>query len=137
MSTTTASVATPPGGGLQSQQLLGSRLSIITTAQIRYEGILTAVDPVNKSMTLMNVASFGSEGRRQGNNEIVPSESEISEVVFKIEHIKDFKIMEKPNTMLVDPAIISVTEKPPAEMLKIKPKQDDEKDSGFYEQFSS
>ena len=88
-------------------------------------------------MTLMNVASFGSEGRRQGNNEIVPSESEISEVVFKIEHIKDFKIMEKPNTMLVDPAIISVTEKPPAEMLKIKPKQDDEKDSGFYEQFSS
>lgn len=75
--------------------------------QIRYEGILSAVDPVNKSMTLVGVRSFGSEGRRSGQNEVPANESEISEVTFKIEHIKDFKIVEKPNTMLIDPAIIS------------------------------
>jgi protein LSM14 len=75
--------------------------------QIRYEGILSAVDPVNKSMTLVGVRSFGSEGRRNGQNEIPPNENDISEVTFKIEHIKDFRIVEKPNTMLIDPAIIS------------------------------
>lgn len=86
---------------------MGSKLSIISSAQIRYEGILSAVDPVNKSMTLVGVRSFGSEGRRNGVNEIGATETEMSEVTFKIEHIKDFKIVEKPNTILVDPAIIS------------------------------
>ena len=95
------------GGGLQSTQLLGSKLSIITTVQIRYEGILSAVDPVNKSMTLVQVKQFGSEGRRNGVNEIPASDTDINEVTFKIEHIKDFRIVEKPNTILVDPAIIS------------------------------
>ena len=75
--------------------------------QIRYEGILSAVDPVNKSMTLVGVRSFGSEGRRNGANEVPPTENDIKEVQFKIEHIKDFRIVEKPNTILIDPAIIS------------------------------
>lgn len=67
------------------------------------------MDPVNKAMTLVQVRSLGSEGRRNGQNEVPPSENEIAEVTFKIEHIKDFKIMEKPNTMLIDPAIISTS----------------------------
>ena len=75
--------------------------------QIRYEGILSAVDPVNKSMTLVGVRSFGSEGRRNGVNEVPITENDIKEVQFKIEHIKDFRIVEKPNTILIDPAIIS------------------------------
>jgi len=68
---------------------------------------LSAVDPVNKSMTLVDVKQFGSEGRRNGNNEVPPSDNDIKEVQFKIEHIKDFTIVEKPNTILIDPAIIS------------------------------
>jgi hypothetical protein len=58
--------------------------------------------------------------------------------VFKIEHIKDFKILEKPNTMLVDPAIISVTEKPASELFKLKAAaaKEEEKDGGFYEPYS-
>lgn len=66
------------------------------------------MDPVNKAMTLVGVRSYGTEGRRNGVNEIQESENEIAEVVFKLEHIKDFKIIEKPNTSLLDPAIISV-----------------------------
>lgn len=58
-------------------------------------------------MTLINVKSYGSEGRRGGVNEIPPADAEISEARFKVDHIKDFKIIEKPNPTLLDPAIIS------------------------------
>ena len=59
-------------------------------------------------MTLLNVKSFGSEGRK-GGNEIPPSESDIPQVIFKVDHIKDFKIITKPDPILLDPAIISAT----------------------------
>ena len=62
-------------------------------------------------MTLINVRSFGSEGRRGGATEIPESESEIPEARFKVDHIKDFKIIEKPNPALLDPAIISTSNK--------------------------
>jgi protein LSM14 len=73
---------------------------------VRYEGVLSEIDPINKAMTLINVKSYGSEGRRGGVNEI-PAAPEISEARFKVDHIKDFKIIEKPNLTLLDPAIIS------------------------------
>lgn len=84
-------------------------MSIVTTAQVRYEGVLSEVDPVNKAMTLIYVKSFGSEGRRGGSNEIPGSEQEIPEARFKVDHIKDFNIIEKPNPALLDPAIISTS----------------------------
>ena len=65
------------------------------------------MDPINKAMTLINVRSFGSEGRRNGQSEIPPSDDEIPEARFKVDHIKDFNIIEKPNPTLLDPAIIS------------------------------
>lgn len=52
----------------------------MTTVQVRYEGILSGVDPVNKAMTLVGVRSFGTEGRRNGVNEIAVGENEIAEV---------------------------------------------------------
>lgn len=78
--------------------------------QARYEGILSEVDTVAKTMRLKNVKNCGTEGRRGGgSNEIQASEQEIQEVLFKIEHIKDFKILEKPNPILIDDAIISTS----------------------------
>lgn len=64
-------------------------------------------------MTLINVKSFGSEGRRGGTNEIPPTDNEIAEARFKVDHIKDFKIVEKPNPTLLDPAIISTSNESP------------------------
>jgi len=64
---------------------------------------------VAKTMRLKNVKNCGTEGRRQGTNEIQASEMEIHEVLFKIEHIKDFKILERPNTILLDPAIVATS----------------------------
>ena len=97
---------------MQSQSILGSKLSIVTTAHVRYEGILREVDPINKAMTLINIRSFGTEGRRGGENEIAPSTTDISEARFKVDHIKDFKIISKPDPILLDPAIISSSSEP-------------------------
>ena len=67
-------------------------------------------------MNLENVRSFGTEGRRDGKNEISAHENTIPSVVFKVDHVKDFQIIkrpeaeeEKPQTSLEseDPAIIS------------------------------
>lgn len=140
-------------GGLGSSNILGSKLSIITTANVRYEGFLTQVDPVNKSMTLIKVKSMGTEGRRGGSNEILGNDNEIVEVNFKVDLIKDFKIIEKPDPNLVDPAIISISNQPkaqaqeklqqlPTQQIERPPRehkpQEESKDSegGFYQKFS-
>ena len=59
---------------------MGSKISLITNALVRYEGILSEVDPIKKSMTLINVRSFGTEGRRNGVNEIPIIDTEIPQV---------------------------------------------------------
>lgn len=94
---------------MQSSNILGSKISLITNALVRYEGVLSEVDPTKKSMTLINVKSFGTEGRRQNVNEIPAVDSEIPEVQFKVDQIKDFKIVSKPDITLLDPAIINVS----------------------------
>lgn len=82
---------------MQSTNLLGCKISIMTGVEVRYEGTLSEVDPTKKSMTLVNVKSFGTEGRRNNTNEIPARDDEIPEVQFKLDHIKDFKIISKPD----------------------------------------
>jgi protein LSM14 len=81
---------------------------------VRYEGVLSEVDPIKKSMTLINVKSFGTEGRRNGVHEIPAADTEIEYVGFKVDQIKDFKIISKPDITLLDPAIIEVRNEIPA-----------------------
>ena len=47
-------------------------------------------------MRLQNVRAFGTEGRRGGKNEIAPQDTVIPDVVFKVDHIKDFQIIKRP-----------------------------------------
>lgn len=83
---------------------------MITKAESRYEGILTEVDRVKKTMSLKNVRAFGTEGRRNGENEIPPSENVLGTVKFIVELVKTFEIIEKPKEEpeddTTDPAII-------------------------------
>jgi hypothetical protein len=59
----------------KSNDIIGSYLSLITKAESRYEGTLFEVDRQNKTMSLKNVKNFGTEGRRNGENELPKSDS--------------------------------------------------------------
>lgn len=85
----------------------------MTGVEARYEGILREVDATKKSMILINVKSYGTEGRRNGTNEIPPADNEIPEVTFKLDGIKDFKIVSAPDVTLLDPSIMSINRDPP------------------------
>jgi protein LSM14 len=58
-----------------NNKLIGSQVSLVTKAESRYEGTLVEVDRVKKTMTLKNVKNMGTEGRRDGVNEIPASEN--------------------------------------------------------------
>lgn len=62
-------------------------------------------------MSLKNVKQMGTEGRREGENEIPPNEVVLGMVKFRVDLIKTFDIIEKPESDEEvddgDPAIIS------------------------------
>ena len=97
MSTSANEGVAAPQSSIKSDQLVGSVISLITNAQVRYEGTLIDLDKVQRSMHLQNVKSFGSEGRRNGVGEIPAHENEIGSVIFKVDHIKDFQIIKRPD----------------------------------------
>jgi protein LSM14 len=76
----------PKQGFPNVNKILGSYISLVTNSKIRYEGTLIHIDPIEKSMTLKKVRSFGSEGRRNGINEIPPTPNTEYEVIkFKVD----------------------------------------------------
>lgn len=79
-----------------SDKIIGSYISLITKAESRYEGILTEVDKVKKTMSLKNVKGYGTEGRRNGENEIPPNDAVLGTVKFRVDLVKTFEIIEKP-----------------------------------------
>jgi len=70
-----------------------NRISIITKANLRYEGILYNINAEDQQITLTQVKSFGTEGRRLG-NEIGPSPETHEYIIFKGTDIKDLKVLE-------------------------------------------
>ena len=96
---------------MEPQLSLGSKLTIISKAGIRYEGTLYLIDTVKESIALQNVRSFGTEKRN------VPKfhhpKPQIFEcIVFKASDLQDLTLVpEDPDTptddYLNDPAIIS------------------------------
>ena len=77
-----------------NNKLIGSMVSLITKADSRYEGTLVEIDRVKKTMTLKNVRTMGTEGRRNGVNEIPASDNVMGQVKFKVELVKSFEIVE-------------------------------------------
>jgi len=60
-------------------------------------------------MSLKNVSSFGTEGRRNGVNELAAGDSILGQVKFKLELIKQFEIV-KVEAQESDPAIVEQSE---------------------------
>eukprot|EP00339_Tiarina_fusa_P013803 CAMPEP_0117075032 /NCGR_PEP_ID=MMETSP0472-20121206/52893_1 /TAXON_ID=693140 ORGANISM="Tiarina fusus, Strain LIS" /NCGR_SAMPLE_ID=MMETSP0472 /ASSEMBLY_ACC=CAM_ASM_000603 /LENGTH=437 /DNA_ID=CAMNT_0004800357 /DNA_START=15 /DNA_END=1328 /DNA_ORIENTATION=+ len=75
-------------------QYIGSRVSLISKTDIRYEGILYSIDPTRMEVVLQNVQSFGTEDR--------PTENPIEAtrffpfISFPGDDIKELNVCESP-----------------------------------------
>mmetsp|Transcript_4418 Transcript_4418/g.6462 ORF Transcript_4418/g.6462 Transcript_4418/m.6462 type:complete len:89 (+) Transcript_4418:119-385(+) len=70
---------------------------------IRYEGKVDKIDKAANTIRLLQVKHFGTEGRRDGENEVPPNEGIKSRLIFKLAFISRLDIKDSSE---VDPAIV-------------------------------
>lgn len=88
--------------------------------QFSYVGTLHEINSDESTVSLENVRSFGTEGRRgRPEEEIAPSDQVYEYIVFRGSDVKDLRIEEhpslketKPPAMPDDPAIVGVSPLP-------------------------
>eukprot|EP01117_Protostelium_nocturnum_P013776 TRINITY_DN5180_c0_g1_i1.p1 TRINITY_DN5180_c0_g1~~TRINITY_DN5180_c0_g1_i1.p1 ORF type:complete len:507 (-),score=228.76 TRINITY_DN5180_c0_g1_i1:705-2225(-) len=94
---------------MSSIPYIGSKISLISKSESRYEGILYTIDTEKSTIALQNVRSFGTEGRRKDGEQIAPMNDIYDYIIFKVSDIKDLYVCEAPPPQPVrpnDPAII-------------------------------
>ncbi|XP_065915512.1 protein LSM14 homolog B-like isoform X2 [Dysidea avara] len=87
---------------------IGSKISLISKAEIRYEGILYGIDANESTVTLAKVTSFGTEDRNAPKR--IPAGNEVYEyIIFRGSDIKDLHVKPIPpkDVVVDDPAIVS------------------------------
>ncbi|CAJ1348313.1 unnamed protein product [Effrenium voratum] len=91
---------------------IGSKISLISNSNIRYEGILYTINTQESTIALQSVRSFGTEGRKVP--EIPPSSEIYDFIIFRGQDIKDLTVLEGSGAAqgasphLNDPAIMSM-----------------------------
>eukprot|EP00923_Selenidium_pygospionis_P058022 GHVN01101772.1.p1 GENE.GHVN01101772.1~~GHVN01101772.1.p1 ORF type:complete len:256 (+),score=50.86 GHVN01101772.1:275-1042(+) len=91
---------------------IGSKISLISNAEIRYEGILYTINTTESTVALQNVKSFGTEGRKVPD---IPGSDEVYDfIIFRGKDIKDLTVCAEPSKLVPDdPAIVNVNIAPP------------------------
>ncbi|KAK8094143.1 Scd6-like Sm domain-containing protein [Apiospora hydei] len=101
-------------------ELTVSRISLISKSDIRYSGILHEINSEESTVSLENVRSYGTEGRRGQPEEELPASDQVYEyIVFRGSDVKDLRIEEgpatkenKPPAVPDDPAIVGARARP-------------------------
>ncbi|KTW26625.1 hypothetical protein T552_02634 [Pneumocystis carinii B80] len=97
-------------------EYLNSKISLISQSGIRYIGILHDINSKDSTISLKNVRSYGTEGRKGNPREEIPASENIFEyIVFRGSDVKDLRIEEPAPPKSVpqmpnDPAILRITE---------------------------
>lgn len=90
----------------------------VTNPPIRYVGTLHEINSDDSTVSLENVRSFGTEGRRGGGeDEAAPSDQIYEYIVFRGKDVKDLRVEQGPSTVKEnkppavpdDPAIVGVS----------------------------
>lgn len=72
---------------------IGSKISLVTTSDIRYEGILFTLNQEESTIAVQNVRSFGTEGRKVPE---VPMSNEIYDfIIFRGKDLKDLTVLQE------------------------------------------
>lgn len=105
-SSSTKKTSSTTGSATTDSPYLGSKISLVSKAKIRYEGILYTIDANESTVALSKVRSFGTEDRPT--DRPVPARDEIFEyIIFRGADIEDLQVREPPQTSLTqDPAIV-------------------------------
>ena len=100
----------------RANQSISSRISLISKSDIRYVGTLVEINSEKSTVALEDVRSFGTEGRRSGEDEILPSATPFDYIIFRGSDVKDLRIEEAPKETKPapppvpnDPAILGVS----------------------------
>lgn len=86
---------------------IGSKISLISKADIRYEGRLFTVDPQECTIALANVRSFGTEDR-ETQYPIAPQSQVYDYILFRGSDIKNIRVVNNVPLMPNDPAIMQM-----------------------------
>ena len=95
---------------------VGSKITLISHSEIRYVGTLHEINKQDQTVTLVNVRSFGTEGRRS-DLVIKPRPNPFAKIIFRGQDIKDLNVQQEPaaeDPNFEDPAIIAHEEAKPA-----------------------
>lgn len=90
---------------------LGSKISLISKADIRYEGRLFTVDPQECTIALANVRSFGTEDR-ETQYPVAPQSQVYDYILFRGSDIKDIRVLNNVPSLPNDPAIMQMSVPP-------------------------
>ncbi|KAI0395016.1 Scd6-like Sm domain-containing protein [Xylariaceae sp. FL0594] len=102
-------------------EFLGARISLISKSDIRYSGILHEINSEDSTVSLQNVRSYGTEGRRGNPSEEVAASDQMYEyIVFRGSDVKDLRIEQTPTApkenqpppVPNDPAIVGARTRP-------------------------